>query len=84
MLNREEIAALTGPNGAGKTTLARTLCGLLRKREGVIRINGEPCKANKRLRKMWFVMQDSDYQLFSDSVRNELLMTHEDSRMLQG
>ncbi|WP_052770096.1 ABC transporter ATP-binding protein [Paenibacillus sp. IHB B 3415] len=78
VLNRGEIAALTGPNGAGKTTLARTLCGLLREREGVIRINGEPCKANKRLRKMWFVMQDSDYQLFSDSVRNELLMTHED------
>lgn len=44
----------------------------------MIRINGQPCKPNQRLRKMWFVMQDSDYQLFSDSVLNELLMTHED------
>lgn len=77
-LNRGEIAALAGPNGAGKTTLARTLCGLLKEREGLIRINGQPCKPNQRLRKMWFVMQDSDYQLFSDSVLNELLMTHED------
>ncbi|AMP19889.1 hypothetical protein AZF37_00685 [endosymbiont 'TC1' of Trimyema compressum] len=28
----------------------------------------------KRLSKLWYILQDSDYQLFSDSVYNELLM----------
>ena len=76
-LGKGEIVAITGPNGVGKTTLARTLCGLIKEQAGIIQINGKPEKAKNRLGKIWFVMQDSDYQLFSDSVLNELLMTHE-------
>lgn len=76
-LKRGEIVAITGPNGAGKTTLARTLCGLLKERAGTIAIDGKAMKAKDRLSRLWFVMQDSDYQLFSDSVRNELMLTHE-------
>ncbi|WP_019913331.1 ABC transporter ATP-binding protein [Paenibacillus sp. HW567] len=72
-----EVAAITGPNGVGKTTLARTLCGLLKEQAGIIQMNGKTEKAKSRLGKIGFVMQDSDYQLFSDSVLNELLMTHE-------
>lgn len=72
-----EIAAIVGPNGAGKTTLAKTICGLLKERAGTIAIDGQPTKARSRLSKLWFVMQDSDYQLFSDSVLHELLLTHE-------
>ncbi|WP_249529528.1 ABC transporter ATP-binding protein [Paenibacillus brevis] len=72
-----EVTAITGPNGAGKTTLAKTLCGLLREAAGEILINGSRAAAKERLGKLWFVMQDSDYQLFSDSVWNELMLGHE-------
>jgi len=37
-----EIVALLGSNGAGKTTTLRTISGLLRPREGNVRLKGEP------------------------------------------
>ena len=37
-----EIVALLGSNGAGKTTTLRTISGLLRPREGTVRLRGEP------------------------------------------
>ncbi|UHA76186.1 energy-coupling factor ABC transporter ATP-binding protein [Paenibacillus sp. 481] len=76
-LRKGEVVCMTGPNGVGKTTLARTLCGLLKEQKGYISIDEQPVKAKQRLGKLWFVMQDSDYQLFSDSVLNELLLSHE-------
>ena len=36
-----EIFALLGPNGAGKTTLIGSVCGLVKKTEGTIRLFGE-------------------------------------------
>lgn len=76
-LEAGEVVAVTGPNGAGKTTLAKTLCGLLRERAGSITVDGCKAAVKQRLGKLWFVMQDSDYQLFSDSVWNELMLGHE-------
>ncbi|HEY3247858.1 MAG TPA: ABC transporter ATP-binding protein [bacterium] len=40
-VNQGEIVALLGSNGAGKTTTLRTVSGLLRPREGHVRLNGE-------------------------------------------
>ncbi|MDT2660603.1 ABC transporter ATP-binding protein [Enterococcus hulanensis] len=73
-LAKGEIALITGENGLGKTTLARTLCGLNKEQAGSISINGQLQTAKKRREKCWFVLQDADYQLFSDSVLNELLL----------
>ena len=39
-LRAGEILTLSGPNGAGKSTLLRTVCGILKKRHGVILIDG--------------------------------------------
>jgi len=36
-----EIVTLIGGNGAGKTTTLRTICGLLKPRQGAVRFNGE-------------------------------------------
>jgi branched-chain amino acid transport system ATP-binding protein len=36
-----EIVALIGANGAGKTTILRTICGLLRPRQGTLQFEGE-------------------------------------------
>lgn len=73
-LAKGEIVLITGENGLGKTTLARTLCGLNKEQAGSISINGQMQTAKKRRGKCWFVLQDADYQLFSDSVLNELLL----------
>lgn len=72
-----EIVALSGRNGVGKTTLAKAICGLKKTQRGSIMIKDQTVKAKKRLDKIWFAMQESDYQLFADSVWNEVLMTYE-------
>jgi branched-chain amino acid transport system ATP-binding protein len=40
-VNEGEIVTLIGANGAGKTTTLRTISGLLKPREGKIKLNGE-------------------------------------------
>lgn len=69
-----EIVGLMGHNGAGKSTLARTLCGLLEPIGGQILWNGKKANAKTRLHKSFLVMQDVNYQLFGDSVREEVLL----------
>ena len=69
-----EIVGLMGHNGIGKTTLARTICGLLEPLSGRICLQGRPANAKTRLRSSFLVMQDVNYQLFSDSVREEVLL----------
>jgi branched-chain amino acid transport system ATP-binding protein len=43
-VNQGEIVALIGANGAGKTTVLRTVSGLLRPRQGEVRIGGQPIR----------------------------------------
>ena len=69
-----EIVGLMGRNGIGKSTMARTLCGLLEPVSGKICRNGRPATARERLKHSFLVMQDVNYQLFSDSVREEVLL----------
>ncbi|MCR5061721.1 MAG: energy-coupling factor ABC transporter ATP-binding protein [Treponema sp.] len=71
-----QVIALTGKNGEGKTTFARVCCGLLKQASGSIELNGKKISQRKRSGKFYFVMQDSDYQLFGDSVLNELKFCH--------
>lgn len=67
---RGEIVGLMGHNGVGKSTFAKTLCGLLKPVAGTI----APAKEKQRLKQCFMVMQDVNYQLFSDSVREEVLL----------
>ena len=69
-IRKGEIVGLMGHNGVGKSTFAKTLCGLMKPLSGVI----EPKKEKERLKKSFMVMQDVNYQLFSDSVRDEVLL----------
>ena len=69
-----EIVGLMGHNGIGKSTLARTLCGLLKPLGGQIVWDGRPAKPRECTRCSFLVMQDVNYQLFSDSVREEVLL----------
>lgn len=80
---RGNVIALLGENGAGKTTLCKVLCGLLRQTSGSITRNGRSISCAQRRRMSYFVMQDADYQLYSDSVANELLLGHKDLREIK-
>ena len=74
------VTALTGENGAGKTTLCKVLCGLLRQKSGSITLDGRELSCAQRRHISYFVMQDADYQLYSDSIINELLLGREPSQ----
>ncbi|WP_136708511.1 ABC transporter ATP-binding protein [Agromyces sp. H66] len=59
-----ELIGIIGPNGAGKSTLLKAIFGLVKVREGAIRLNGEPItnlKANKLVAKgVGFVPQTNN------------------------
>ncbi len=73
-IHEGEILGLMGPNGAGKSTLARTLCGLASPLGGMVLLNGVEAGRNALTGSGFLVMQDVNYQLFSDSVREEALL----------
>ena len=76
-LRRGEVVALVGRNGCGKTTLGKIIAGLVPCRRGRFLVDG------RRTRRRWlsdaayFVMQEADFQLYTDSVRAELLLGRE-------
>ena len=65
---------ITGANGVGKTTLVKCLCGLLKHKIGTVDVCGNVLTNHRRAQEMFFVMQDTDYQLFTESVEDELLL----------
>lgn len=66
------IIGITGVNGVGKTTLVKCLCGLQKSRHGTVSVDGRALSNSRRSKEMYFVMQDTDYQLFTESVEDEL------------
>lgn len=69
-----EIVGIMGHNGIGKSTFAKTLCGLLKPVNGNIRWQGKAVSHRELLKKSFLVMQDVNYQLFRDSVKEEVLL----------
>ena len=65
------ITAVVGKNGTGKTTLVRMLCGLYKQYAGEIKFNEKTVTDKERLKKSYMVMQDVNYQLFSEEVLKE-------------
>src|SRR4030043_1796989 len=70
-----EFVAIMGQNGAGKTTLVKHFNGLLKPSKGTIRVDGvETTKTSvaAMARKVGFVFQNPDHQLFSETVEEEV------------
>ncbi|MBB4120251.1 energy-coupling factor ABC transporter ATP-binding protein [Martelella radicis] len=71
-----ERLAVVGPNGAGKTTLLRALVGLELLSSGGIEAFGEACRGEagfrKARRRIGFLFQDSDDQLFCPTVLEDV------------
>lgn len=76
------LIGITGANGVGKTTLVKCLCGLLKYQHGTVTVNGHVLSNRQRTREMYFVMQDTDYQLFTESVEDELRLGNKKVRGL--
>ncbi len=70
-----ESVGLIGANGAGKSTFLRLLVGLLFPQEGSIRIDGIPVEKASLSgirKKIGYVFQDADSQLFMTTVREDV------------
>lgn len=70
-----EQAAIVGQNGAGKTTLVKHLNGLLQPTSGYVRIGDWDTKEHsvaKMARRVGYVFQNPDEQLFSKTVGVEV------------
>ncbi|MBR1384140.1 MAG: ABC transporter ATP-binding protein [Ruminococcus sp.] len=77
-LPAKSIIAIVGHNGAGKSTLARNICGLERKCRGTLTLGGRVLKAKDRLHSCYMIMQDVNHQLFTESVRDEVMLSMTD------
>jgi energy-coupling factor transport system ATP-binding protein len=70
-----EFLAIMGENGAGKTTLVKHFNGLLKPTKGKVLVDGvETTKVSVATlaRKVGFVFQNPDHQLFSETVEEEI------------
>jgi energy-coupling factor transport system ATP-binding protein len=70
-----EFVAIMGQNGAGKTTLVKHFNGLLKPTKGKVSVDGvETTKVSVATlaRKVGFVFQNPDHQLFSETVEEEI------------
>ena len=70
-----EFVAVMGQNGAGKTTLIKHFNGLLKPSKGEVLVDGistRDVSVAKLARKVGFVFQNPDHQLFSDTVHEEV------------
>ena len=76
-LEGPEKIVLLGENGAGKSTLFGLLVGMLRPSQGRLLIDGSPASYRGSALRSWrrrvgFVFQDPDIQLFSASVEQDV------------
>ena len=67
-----ERVGIIGPNGAGKTTLFLSVCGVLKPEGGEIALFDEPLVPGQFRPEIGMVFQNSDDQLFSPSVRDDV------------
>jgi energy-coupling factor transport system ATP-binding protein len=75
VVQKGEVVALIGENGAGKTTLAKHIIGLLKPTRGKVEVFGIDTRKTtvaSLARKVGFVFQNPDYQLFAETVWDEV------------
>ena len=70
-VNEGEILGIIGENGVGKTTLIRCIAGLHKQSEGQISLNGKVLNNKERQKLSAMVMQDVNYQLFTNNLVEE-------------
>ena len=74
-IDRGEFVAIMGQNGAGKTTLVKHFNGLLKPTRGEVLVDGVNTKevsVATLARKVGYVFQNPDHQLFCETVEKEI------------
>ena len=74
-IDRGAFIAVIGHNGSGKSTLSKLLHGLLDPTAGTVTLDGAPLgsySATERGRRIGYVFQNPDHQLFAETVRDEV------------
>ena len=74
------VVGIVGENGAGKSTFAGCLCGLEKHMGGNILYKGNNLMSKDRIKLCYMVMQNVNYQLFTESVVDELMLSMEKSK----
>ncbi len=70
-----DLVAIVGQNGSGKTTLVKHFSGLLKARQGAVRVYGRDTadlRVGQLARQVGYVFQNPDHQIFSPTVREEI------------
>jgi energy-coupling factor transport system ATP-binding protein len=70
-----ELTAIIGNNGSGKSTLMKLIVGLLRPTEGRVLVDGvdtRGARVSALARKIGFIFQNPNDQLFANSVEEEI------------
>ena len=84
-LKRGQMIALMGPNGSGKSTLLQSFMGIFKPDSGsVIGFGRDFSKVatSSLIRKIGFIFQNPDHQLFTDSVFDEAILTLKNLNLL--
>ncbi len=74
-IQRGEFTALIGNNGSGKSTLMKLILGLLKPTHGKVVVEGidtRTAKVSQLARRIGFIFQDPNDQLFANSVAEEI------------
>ncbi len=70
-----QVIGLMGENGAGKTTLVKQINGLLKPTRGAVYVDGIDTRETSTAqlaKKVGFVFQNADHQLFADTLQSEI------------
>lgn len=82
-----ELVALMGRNGAGKTTLLKQIAGLLKPKQGQVKVMGLDTRQTDQqaiITHVGYVPQNPNALLFADTVRQELDFTRRSRGMALG
>ena len=75
-VREHEIVGLVGANGCGKTTVGKVISGLYRPSGGRVTLFGKAQKPKQLQRQVLFIMQEAEFQFFTNSVLHELQYGH--------
>ncbi|MEL6408726.1 MAG: ABC transporter ATP-binding protein, partial [Chloroflexota bacterium] len=74
-LPKHKVIAVIGRKGAGKSTFGAAFSGILKSKSRIV--DEKILKPKERIQRTFMVMQDVNYQLFSESVLDELMLGFE-------